>query len=126
MRSGYELDVYFESKRFCDRLNFFRELGEGYDVAGAIFIVNQFELMQYHYGIIQHYVQTGNYDPSKTNRHQIEIIDYTNAHLIGLHSQGRDKLDSLGLLAPQEGVHLLLPPGMRQKDLIEYVSDKHY
>lgn len=123
MRSGYELDVYFKSKRFCDRLDFFRELGEGYDFAGALFIVNRFELMQYHYGIIRHYILTGEYDPSKENRHQIEIIDYTNRRVAGLSSKGEKMLEEIGLNEPLEGVHLLIPPGTRKKDLKDFIND---
>jgi hypothetical protein len=124
MRSGYELDVYFASKRFRKRLDFFRELGEGYDFAGALFIVNQFELMQYHYGVIRHYIQTGKYDSSKENRHQIEIIDYTNRQVVGLKKLSERAFEELGMKEPEYGVHLVLPPGIRQKDIIEFVSNK--
>lgn len=124
MRSGYELDVYFDSKRFRKRLDFFRELGEEYDFAGALFIVNQFELMQYHYGVIRHYIKTGKYDPSKENRHQIEIIDYTNRQVVGLKKLSERAFEELGMKEPQYGVHLVLPPGIRQKDIVEFVSNK--
>lgn len=125
MRSPYELDCYFESERFRKRLDFLSGLGEGYDIAGSIFIVRQFELMQYHYGIIQHYILTGKYNPEKQNRHQIEIIDYTNRQLAGTKELSDKEFDELGLREPQDGVHILLPPGIRQKDILSFFSDNH-
>lgn len=123
MRSGYELDIYFDSKRFRKRLDHFRELGEGFDFTGALFIVNQFELMQYHYGIIRNYILSGKYDPSKQNRHQIEIVDYTNHQVIGLRKQSERAFEELGMKEPQYGLHLVLPPSIRQKDIVEFVSN---
>jgi hypothetical protein len=122
MRSGYELDCYFKSKRFRKRLDFFRRLGKGYEIAGAIFIVNQFELMHYHYGIIQHYILTGKYSPEKQNRPQFEIINYTERQIVG--AQDNSQLEDLDLKTPSYGVHILLPPGTTQKSLIEFVTNK--
>jgi|GEM_PF-4160442 len=99
MRSDYELDIYFASKNFRKRLDYFRKLGEGYEISGAIYIVHRFGLMQYHYGIISHYIETGKYDPGKANRHQIEIIEGT------------------------ESVHLSLPPGIKRGDIIAFIED---
>ena len=123
MRSAYELDCYFESKRFIKRLDFFRQRGGGYDLPGALFIVSQFELMHYHYGIIRHYILTGQYSPEEKNRLQFEIIDYTNRDVVGIRDS-KALFANSDLDAPLEGVWVYLPPGTTQKDLIEFARDK--
>lgn len=120
----YELDVYFNSSRFLKRLNYFRKLGEGYEVPGAIFIVHQFRLMPYHYGIIYHYIKTGEYDPKKENN-PTELIDYTNKKIV-FSSTGSNYFKSSGYEKPDYGLHLVVPPGITKAKLLEIISSKDF
>lgn len=118
---GYELDVYFKSKRFKKHLNYFKKKGKEYAVPGAIFIVERFQFMPYHYGIIHHYILTGKYCPDKENV-QFEIVDYTNRKIAS--SRLNSTLFKFSdLRTPYYGVHLVLPSGTTQKSIEQFVSN---
>lgn len=123
MRSNHELDCYFKSKRFLKRLDDIRKLVDKERIAiGTFSIIKQFNLMDYHYGIIRHYILTKKYNPDKADNRPIEVVDYKNFSINGSNDTGRQFFDHIGLLEPQ-GIHITLPPGTRKQDIIDFVKD---
>jgi hypothetical protein len=72
-----DLDVYFNSKRFIKRLDEIRGFSsDPIDLkAYASNVADKSGMLIIHTGVVWHYLITGKYDPSKTTRSQIQIID---------------------------------------------------